>query len=198
MSDLFLYSSSCVLEYVHVGLEPPSSGGDNRRDAGPTRRRLSKSDGIVAGLTHCRPIPLVVSAVFDNPISRPTSWQTGHTPSSAPQRRGNEGREPLLLAVLLLHLLGLPGREVDVPDEDALEDEADEDDEEDREEDGLVVERHDGLLGGADGAEPFEPVASAGDFLAHCDGREWSSRGDSLGKGLGRGSSRGTKVEVRV
>jgi len=51
---------------------------------------------------------------------------------------------------------------VDVPDQDALEDDGDEDDEEDGEEDGLVVEHRDGLGGCPDFGEPVE--------LAHFDG----------------------------
>lgn len=131
---------------------------------------MLKTDGDIVDDACRRPVPFSVSATLDNPIAKPTSRQTGHPPSSASQRRGNERRKPLL-SLLLLHLFGLPGREMDVPDEDTLENEADEDDKEDCKEDGLVVERHDGLLSGADGAEPLEPVASTGEFLAHCDGR---------------------------
>lgn len=45
---------------------------------------------------------------------------------------------------------------MDVPQQDALQDDGDEDDDEDGEEDGLVVEDGDGLGGGADAAEPVE------------------------------------------
>ena len=45
---------------------------------------------------------------------------------------------------------------MDVPEQDAVEDDGDEDDEKDGEEDGLVVEHADGLGGGADFGEPVE------------------------------------------
>lgn len=45
---------------------------------------------------------------------------------------------------------------MDVPDEDALEDDSDENDEKDGEEDGLVVEDGDGFWRGANAGEPIE------------------------------------------
>lgn len=49
---------------------------------------------------------------------------------------------------------------MDIPEEDALQDEDDKDDDENGEQVGLVVQDTDGLRRGADGAEPLE--------LTHC------------------------------
>lgn len=63
----------------------------------------------------------------------------------------------LLLSVLLrLPLLGLHGREVDVPYEQALEDAQDQGRDEHEEHVGLVVKRRDGLGGRADAVQPGE------------------------------------------
>lgn len=71
--------------------------------------------------------------------------------------RGSLRGSLLVLLILLgLALLRLHGGVVDIPDEDALEDNGDEDDKEDGEEDRLIVEDSDSLVSGADGGEPVE------------------------------------------
>lgn len=60
------------------------------------------------------------------------------------------------LFLLLFLLLRLQRGEVDVPDEDALQDEDEEHDDENGEQVRLIVEDGDGLRGGADFTEPIE------------------------------------------
>ncbi|KAK1987857.1 hypothetical protein LZ30DRAFT_116154 [Colletotrichum cereale] len=58
--------------------------------------------------------------------------------------------------LLLLLLFGLQGRKVNVPEEDALQNDAQKDDQEDGEEHGLIIQDGDGLGRGANGSEPVE------------------------------------------